>query len=62
MNIRYKTIRRIIITGPVHDRDYAMDYATDNNYTFFPYSGPMPLGKGKVDVFRFKMIAEKVVK
>ena len=51
MNKRYKTIRRVIITG---------QWPWDNEYDIIRM-GPKSVSPGKVDSTRFKIVAQKEI-
>lgn len=61
MNIYYKKIRRIVITGKKEDFKKAFDYCHKNGYRV-TRSGPYPINGGfEYDISRFKIIAEKTI-
>lgn len=61
MNISYKRIRRVTITGRMEDGRKAYDWAYKNGYSV-KVSGPMLVGNFTSDPDRFKIIAEKEIK
>jgi len=60
MNIQYKTIKRIIIIGKMEDSKKGHEYCRKNGY-WEKRSGPYPLAGHRVDVSRFKIVAEKQI-
>jgi hypothetical protein len=60
MNIKYKTMKQITITGDMKESQEALNYCYRNDYRT-RRSGPMPIAKYKYDVNRFRIIAEKQV-
>ena len=60
INRRYKTLRRVIITGPMSESHEAHAWAYKNGYRVMR-SGPKFIKFLEVDPTRFKLVAEKVI-
>ncbi len=61
MNKRYETIRRIVVSGKVEEKQAAWDFLERNGYRF-TLAGPMPIAWKEYDDSRFKIVAEKEIK
>ena len=61
MNIRYKTLRRVVITAPIEEKDDVFLFLQRNGYRI-SRSGPLPVGGYRVDPKRIKIVAEKAIK
>ena len=57
MNKVKKFIRRVTIYGKNEEREKAMKWIEDNNYSI-TYVGPKPKSSGRIYTDRFKIIAE----
>jgi len=57
MNIHYRTIREITLTGPMSEVKDALNWSYGNGYST-RISGPMPLAS-KYDITRYRIVAEK---
>ena len=60
MNKRYKTIRRVIITGPRDEGEDALKWLWNNGYRTTRV-GPVRTSYAKYDITRFKAIGEKEI-
>ena len=59
MNIHKHIIEKIVITGVMGDFQKAVDYCNANGYSIWQ-SGPRRVSIGRVDITRFKIVAERV--
>ena len=60
MNIRKEIIQRITITGPMEENYKALDEHFHPGDRLVK-SGPMPVGKFKIDPTRFKLIIDRKI-
>ena len=58
MNIHRKLIERIVLTGPQAEVDMAFAYCGKHGF-WVTHSGPMPKDRTRLDVTRFRIIAER---
>ena len=61
MNLTSETIRRITLTGNMEDDKKSFDYCRKNKYHIIR-TGPVEVGNGMVDITRYKIVAEKIVR
>jgi hypothetical protein len=61
MNIKYSTIRRVRITGPMSDRKEILDWIWKNSY-HIKSSGPKLIGYSEIDRSKIVLVAEKEIK
>jgi len=58
MNKRKEFIERFYLTGPINEAEKAFDWCLEHGF-HITRSGPMLVGKRKVDTTRYKLIAER---
>ncbi len=61
MHTHYKTMRLVTTTGPMDEVQGAFRWLSENVYSS-RWSGPMPIGKGKFNTYRYRIISEKRIK
>jgi len=61
MNMHYKKIRRVIVTGKMGERSNAFGWARDNKYNIITCSPAFNYTDCLIDDTRFRMILEKAI-
>ena len=60
LRIYRKQMERIVVTCSMLDKDKAIDYVYNNGYKS-KVSGPKYKGKGRYDLTRFQIVAEREI-